>query len=304
MAGMFLNLPTTFTDTSSPIYLDDPMESAGTLMLLDPQHALTSWAAGVPANNAILPNVFRTKAAALMGVTAAEADPVYLHDGYLSGSLGKVERTTKGGLHVIQSTTATAQNKGVLIRFPKAVMDYMKANKTHSYYISNWANDTKAPTGGVVMPTAIHSAANPHALQVAGVQGPGASPANDPTARVLGNYGSSSTGAGAPTGPLFRNGAVSNVTGWADQYTVWGTTVQNNSALFVHGTYGANGYGASLGAEGSRVLYRAYLEDLTVSGRTYAQAHAIDIAAYTNEVLTAGGRYYSDTIPTSPATIP
>lgn len=48
---------------------------------------------------------------------------------------------------------------------------------------------------------------------------------------------------------------------------------------------------------------RAYVEDLTVSGRTYAEVDAIDHALYTKEVLTPGSRYYGDTF-TDPATIP
>lgn len=53
----------------------------------------------------------------------------------------------------------------------------------------------------------------------------------------------------------------------------------------------------------SSIFYRAYIEDLTVSGRTYAEVDAIDYALYTKEVLTPGGRYYGDTY-TDPATIP
>jgi hypothetical protein len=70
------------------------------------------------------------------------------------------------------------------------------------------------------------------------------------------------------------------------------------------------GNGGSINASGtakesapSVVFYRTYLEDLTVSGRTYAEVDALDVALYTKHVLTTGGRYYGDTY-TDPATIP
>lgn len=53
----------------------------------------------------------------------------------------------------------------------------------------------------------------------------------------------------------------------------------------------------------SRVLYRWYLEDLTVSGRTYAEVLAADYALY-QQAFGVGGRYYGDTLPTDPSTIP
>ena len=52
----------------------------------------------------------------------------------------------------------------------------------------------------------------------------------------------------------------------------------------------------------SRAVYRMYIEDLTVSGRTYAQVDAIDYAQFTKDVLTVGGRYYGDTY-TDPTTL-
>lgn len=53
----------------------------------------------------------------------------------------------------------------------------------------------------------------------------------------------------------------------------------------------------------SWVVYSWHMCDLTVAGLTYAQADAIDLAEYTKQVLTPGGRYYGDTN-TDPATIP
>jgi hypothetical protein len=51
----------------------------------------------------------------------------------------------------------------------------------------------------------------------------------------------------------------------------------------------------------SRIFYGFYLEDLTVSGRTYQDVDALDLQAY-NIAFGTGGRYYNDTY-TDPATI-
>lgn len=54
--------------------------------------------------------------------------------------------------------------------------------------------------------------------------------------------------------------------------------------------------------QNSVILYRAYIEDLTVSGRTYAEVDALDYALY-QAAFAAGGRYFGDTY-TDPVTLP
>lgn len=51
----------------------------------------------------------------------------------------------------------------------------------------------------------------------------------------------------------------------------------------------------------SRIVYRIYVEDLTLSGRTYEQVKAIDDAEF-NKAFGVGGRFYGDTW-SDPATI-
>jgi len=51
------------------------------------------------------------------------------------------------------------------------------------------------------------------------------------------------------------------------------------------------------------VLYRLYIEDLTVSGRSYADVDALDLLGYQQQVLSPEGRYSADTILTNPATV-
>ncbi len=51
----------------------------------------------------------------------------------------------------------------------------------------------------------------------------------------------------------------------------------------------------------SRIIYRIYIEDLNLSGRTYEQVKAIDDAEF-NKAFAAGGRFYGDTW-SDPATL-
>lgn len=296
MAGLYLTIPTSFTDTTLPVYKNDPMEAAGTLMLIDPTHPMLSWSAGVPAANSYVPNVFRDKAATLLGTTAGATD-----HRFSGSSLALTERTAKGGLHGIMSPSSTVST-GMRIELPQSILDYMKANATHDYYMSLWTIDTAVQTAGAVVPAGLHSPAVPHGISPGSGQGPGANETNDPSARLLGKFGDTSTGASSSTGPKLRNAAVENVSGWASQYTAYNTGVNSNSTAFNHGAYGPNGWSGTYGKLGARVFLRSYLEDLTVSGRTYATAHAIDRATFDKEVTLPGGRYYGDTY-TAPSTI-
>jgi hypothetical protein len=76
------------------------------------------------------------------------------------------------------------------------------------------------------------------------------------------------------------------------------TTLRNTLAM-----WGAlNAYSTAMGgstAAPSFILYRFYLEDLTVSGRSYAEVDAIDYALWQTD-FGAGGRFAGDTFTASP----
>jgi len=92
-------------------------------------------------------------------------------------------------------------------------------------------------------------------------------------------------------GPALRNIGMKRTTGdITKSYTTRGDSM---------------GWGRFRGLQGgyfSWIFYRAYMEDLTVSGRTYAQVDAEDLALFT-EQFAVGGRYHNDTF-TNPTTIP
>lgn len=284
MAGTLLRLGIPFAGpgaaTLPPLTTVDPIESAGSLMLVEPNHPASQWAAGVPADSTVLPNVLLPKAQGMIPAgTSTSLGALVVNSGTLAGTKGKMERTGKGGLHVILSpTVATTKSDAFIITPQQAIWDYMRANLTHVFYLSLWHRITRpgTPTSGNVMFAALNT-----------------------YTRFF-----SSTGGTRPAvntiGPAFRSGAqATSNTGTVGHFF-------GEDALFEGGN-GSNQNataGVTLGKNASHVFYRAYLEDLTVSGRDYATVDALDYALYTAQVLTPGGRYYGDTIPTDPATIP
>lgn len=271
----------------------DPMESPGSLFLVDPTHPYGSWPAGVPANSAALPNVFAANAAALTGVAATALTAAVWNA--TSGAWGTdmlLERSTKGGLHYVQPTTKTIVNGvGVRIAIPQGIYDYMRANPTHQFYVSQWLNRTKAAgTGGGVATAQVSSStpANGYAFAFGSVPiqaGPTVVGSKNLIATQLGQY----LAAEAVTAfqSVFTGDAVYD-------------TVRSNIFNMSNAGYNVAGHA---GQQGGLIFERGYIEDLTVAGRSYAEALAADTALYNQMVLTAGGDFFGDTFVTSPATV-
>lgn len=261
----------------------DFMESPGSLLLLEARHPAEPLPAGVPAHGRYFENVLADNAAKMLGTDTK----VLVQSVYASASEGKVERSAKGGIHAIQSTTQTGTNKGFSLRLPDALIAYLQANPNHDYYVSQWGATTKAATG------TIHAVAG---LTAQGVNSYafalGSSLGTGPARRQGRTVWPETAGK-----PYFRN--VGNG-GFHEEFH----TGTGNGAIFEVGNFLIPNVGASrVGTHGAQIFYRGYIEDLTVSGRTYAQVDALDFAEYTKQVLTPGGRYYGDTVPTDPATI-
>lgn len=268
----------------------DPIEAAGSLFLIDPTHPLNPWAAGVPAHDAVVPNLFAAKAAALIGggALAENQHGIVGNPGTLTGSKGLVERTTKGGVHVVQSVTATAPGSDRWgVKIPSGIDSYIAANKTNHFYVSAWFKTTR-----------LHTASAPTEATYVQVRN------FTQQALVLNESGPAPT-AGSPAGERYfvGNGALGIRRASARIIPASGYAAGGNDfwAWIVGNT--ANTAGADRGKQGGRVFYRVYIEDLTVSGRAYAQADAIEASRFTNQVLTAGGRYYGDTH-TDASTVP
>lgn len=281
---------TTLTDPTAPrLAIVDPIESAGSLYLMDITHPTDPMPAGVPANGASIPNLFSGTLVALHGSGAD--DPSFVVGGNINnGTLGSIERSGKGGIHVIVSqANALTATDGARIDFGPTLAAYVSANTGHDYYLSIWDRQTRANVDATNY-TLDYSTANPRTLGIA--QASGSAGWQHGSRATLGyrNLGNA-------LAPRFASIAVdgADATDNADSgLPVWGAPAT---------TYNSAVLASRNGKWPSFVFYRCYIEDLTVSGRTYAEVDAIDYALYQKEVLNPGGRYYGDTF-TDPVTIP
>lgn len=262
----------------------DELETRGSLLLVEPGHPVFPWAAGVPVSGSAMPNAVDTSARAILGSSTA---PVFTFQG-LNGVSGKVERTSKGALHGIVSPIATTPGSAT-IELPPALMAYLIANPTHSYYYSLWDRQTRL--GADPQPQRLivgqadsikqHMSAYKSGMRPSAGWGTRINAANE-TASALG------------TG----RHAIS-VNGW------YSSTPATNDPIEGRVKWGGIGYFNS-GAAGSNLpsfaFYRLYIEDLTVSGRTHAQVSALDDAMFTN-AFALGGRYANDVIAPVPSAV-
>jgi hypothetical protein len=275
----------------------DTMESAGGLWLVEPMHPYQNWAAGVPASGSTVPNIFASSAAALIGSANTDID---VTTAGLTGTQGKLERSGKGGLHAIYSNThatniATSASAYVRLRPKTEMKQYILTNWGHEFFLSTWVYTTRpAPASqqlNVISQIARQTSATSNYKM------------------LIGQIGASATGgySGLRSNSMITGGAgprINNLSRLTYSATPPGSTTDMDVDAFTVGNAGViNSYSSAKQGVGSQILYRSFLEDMTVSGRTYAQLDALDLAEYNRQVLTAGGRYYGDTF-TDPTTIP
>ena len=274
-----------FTDTSIQKIPDDPMQKAGTLLLLDFGHSQGAFT-GVPGNGAQIPNVaWRTANDLVAGAPgqAALAIPFKTTTAIGSASTPVKERTPKNGLNIIYSQAndiAAAENS---FGMPVSVFNYIVANYGHSFFLSIWERPTRngvpgAPTGArsfLGYNTAHYLWALKYGADIAAQTLPSAG------ANLLGQSFTPGVNTLAPT--LIQHGFKNYTGSNAADITralpyFWGTGSVFNGLHISH----------------SGILYRFLLEDLTVSGRPYAEAAAQDLALWT-AAFSPGGKFYGDT---------
>jgi len=255
-----------------------PILTSGSLVLVEPA---VSWAAGVPANGSTVPNDAATQAATTIGSAAPTL-------GFRSNLLGAglvLERTAKGGLHgiVTQGASTGAYSD---IQFPSTVKSWLLANPTHDMYLSMWIDVTKVASSGTATSImGVHNIAT-STTNLLAFTGNTTAPANGAATAL----GARNRGPVTAVGTKLTNIAASDWSG-----TVPSTVGNMVASSAQWGEVGnINIVTAARGTGASYVLYRMYLEDLTVSGRTYADVDALDNALYT-EAFGAGGAYSGDT---------
>lgn len=277
---------TKITDLTAPRLITvDPLESSGSLLLMETSHPAGAWAPGVPANGATLPNLFASTASSLLGSTESGTISV----GGWTGGRGIIERSAKGGLHAAVSPTLATTADFARLRYPAPLRAYILANQSHRFYFSSWTRTTRAASDPAVRLVAIvansgQMGANYLYYTRADIPQPGTSEVRRGT---------------NVTGPRYDAQSVAAWTGTPPAASEVGMTAEVVPAGYSGFAYDDTRTRATGGA----VFYRHYVEDLTVSGRSAAEVDALDHALYRREVLEAGGRYYGDTTPTNATTI-
>lgn len=291
--GLKILVPGVVTDPTLPKLRIDPiLPQEGALSLIEPNHPANPIAAGNVTNAQVLPNIAIEQATELVpaGTSTTLGSAWSQGAGFAANTV--VERSTKGGIHVVARRTANADNgnRAGKIDYGSDIRAYLGANKGHVLFGSWWGLVTRQID-------LTHTSASAQHMRIGLSSTDGAwggwgfftNPADviqvrPYTARRTDYRDAASRP--TPAGPLHQNVRVSSQA--ADNALsagqVWAMSV---------GTYSD---------DPSLIFYRAYIEDLTVSGRSYAEVDAIDRALYVEHVLTAGGRYYGDTY-TAPATL-
>jgi len=284
MPGLQIKLGTTFTDSTLPKLYPDAIMSDGALMLVDTSNS-NGWDYGsnIPVNGNLVGNIAWAQAAAIIG----SGDRTTLSPSVANltmNATGKIEFTGKKGLHVITSQVApNGAGIGMTINMPAAITTYLVNNSTHKFYYSLWYRNTRI---GLETNEAHYAAAT-----------------NGSTAMLImantGNVGSM----GAPGGQYSLNG-TNNIGLGHRAVTTIGPVGSPTTGIANQLSFGNKGWASAFTANkaSSWVLYKFYIEDLNVSGRTHAQVLAIDQALNTS-AFTAGGQFYNDTF-TDPATLP
>lgn len=287
------------TDTTAPkLITRDPIEAKGSLMLFDGQHDFAPFT-GLPAVAAQVPNALANLCQALTGASGEDLN-FKVQTARPDSAQFKSERTAKGGIHgiVTQSGSQTATETYMLYG-PKAVSDYILAHPTHQFYFSLWSLVTRAGLTSLAGQSPFHYtngvAATTNNLfhMQAGLPSPGFPSA--PSFRGTKAVPSYSDHNVAVVPPMKRFGCVS-----VQGFTGTPPSAADRVQLGV-GTFSAwNTLNYNICP--SRIIYRGYAEDLTASGRTYAEVEALDYAMF-QAAFAPGGKFYGDTF-TSPTTLP
>lgn len=271
----------TATDDSLPrVRRIDPLVNKGSLALLDfTSPSMPSDWGGVLSGR--IPNLAWGPLAQLLG-SGSEDSLSFSYARTLDDDHGLVERTANEGLHVAITQKAWDARQSVAIANP-AVAGYLRANPRHSYFMSLWGtltqDDANTGTPGANMRMAGFMSGTSDVMNIRR----GKNYALFPGQNRVGMRQKPNRDVGTP---FIVNGAMSQLAPAPDGDTIilWTTGGGSGGQVVMP----------------SWVLYRFYVEDLTESGRTYAQADAADLDYYSTVVQTPGNRYYGDSW-TSPA---
>lgn len=291
--GTRIRLPVTFTDPTLPKNRADPLLADGSLLLLDFSRAAVIGPGTIPGNEAALGNLAFEIAAEVLG-GGSENTLAAIFENTLVGqpSMGIVERSTRSGIHIITSQAnmdSSARHGG--IRFPDAVTAYVRANlPAHTFYCSIWGRQTRLATASANGIGYLGDTSNANNCGWSFYTQPSRAPADNSSAFV----GALADPTVNSTGNFFRSIAV-------DDWTGTKPSAPNTVGKFWFGAQGPY-LGFQRNGAASGVIYRIYLEDLTVSNRPASAVIAADKALY-DAAFAPGGKFYGDTV-SDPSTVP
>ncbi len=293
--GLKITIPgVSFTDTSLPKLYPDPIMSGGSLALFDAAHP-AGWSNGTdaPEHGDILNNIAWEQAAGIIGsgtlASLSSAFDINFTDPDLDG---RVELTAKKGIHGIVSQTSPNGQKRLRLPWPSAILAYVEANKvSRSFYLSMWARVTRATVGSILSAQGgFQAGGSPSGNYLIEVRNTFSAMTPAPGGVGLGNRVVN----GGTSAPSFVSGGVAGMTGTG----ALSSTV--SSAMKIGPGDGFASFENDKAA--SIIFYKVYLEDLTESGRTYAEVDALDHALWA-EAFAVGGRFYDDSW-TAPSVVP
>lgn len=290
------------TDTTLPktSLIDRIINPDGALALFDLAHTYAP-TTGVPTNGAYVDNIAGAELAALTSATGNDLKFQCLVSG-VTGTTAVIERTGKGALHGIM--TQSAQSGAVFHRYimPAALRTYLLANPTNDIAVAMCYRVTRAAADGSINANVrvpkwtMHNSASAVSNNIAYLNSSGHYPTG---ATLLGQeVGQLSDGEFASGTPeaLEPTIAVIGVNGWTG--SVPGSTASLITE-FGFGTFNSYTSSTYYNKHPSYIIYWFYIEDLTVSGRTYADVAMAAELKFASDFATTG-RFYNDTF-TAPA---
>lgn len=288
----------TALNSAMPKLRKDRILTDGSLMLLDAAHSQGRMVGGVQSNssfgNGVPTDGFTLKNIAWQEALDAFGNPVGAVEGSTYPVVARtdgigmtLERTPNGGLHgLISQSGNLAAGVGMEINMPSLLRTYLRSNTSHQFYFSLWKRLTRPanlvgttrPATAVIQKTTAATSnylmmfdqgfSLPNgAARLGVIEAPGVNDGTQPTFQAIG------------------------VNGWTGTPPASDGELRLN--LMLWGAKGA--YGSLAGTDGppSWILYRYYVENLTVSGRSFDDVADLDHHLY-EQAFAAGGKYNGD----------
>ena len=284
--GLKIQINEAVTDTSLPKLYADSIMSQGSLFLMDLTNFTGDSGTSI-TNGGKINNVAYDLASQILGSGDANTLAGNVSLSNVSPSNAIIELTGKKGIHGIISKSNVLTSLGWQMQFPDLIKSHLLTNwATGRFFISVWGRVTRisntSTSGSMVLANTTSSTSNYKALfQAGGLVATNNGARGVTGMNVLGNY--------------IRNVGVTNSTGTAPASIANMYSYLKIGPQLPYGSFEA-------GVSQSMIIYRVYVEDLDVSGRTYAEVDAIDNALYTT-AFASGGKFFADTF-TDPSVLP